>query len=72
MLHDDTDAGLRRRVLVGTNTAQNMTEPVIYIYLAILGSVAGAFSTRAPASGLVSFVMPILPLAALYSAMGRR
>ncbi|MGD0412006.1 MAG: hypothetical protein ABSC18_09900 [Verrucomicrobiota bacterium] len=47
-----------------------MNEPALCFFLAILGSVAGAFLRRVRASGVVALLLPVAPGAALWMATG--
>jgi hypothetical protein len=48
-----------------------MNEPIFYLFMALLGSIAGILSERFRASGLVALILPVIPGAALWSAIGR-
>jgi hypothetical protein len=48
-----------------------MNEPIFYLFMALLGSIAGILSERFRASGLVALILPVIPRAALWSAIGR-
>jgi hypothetical protein len=47
-----------------------MNEPALCFFMAILGSVAGAFSTRLRASGRLAVILPVAPGAAFWMAAG--
>jgi hypothetical protein len=38
-----------------------MNQPAVFIFMAILGTIAGAFSQRLRASGRMALVLPIVP-----------
>jgi hypothetical protein len=48
-----------------------MNEPTVYLFMALLGSIAGFLSERLRASGLVALILPVIPGVALWSAIGR-
>ncbi|MEI6785948.1 MAG: hypothetical protein WCQ21_34105 [Verrucomicrobiota bacterium] len=48
-----------------------MNAPAVYLFMALLGSVAGFLSQRLRASGVVALILPVIPGAALWSAIGR-
>ena len=47
-----------------------MNEPLC-LFLAVLGSLAGLWSQRLRASGLVALLLPVVPGAAVWLALGR-
>jgi len=48
-----------------------MTEPAVYLFVAAFGTIAGILSERFRASGLVAIILPVIPGAVLWSAIGR-
>jgi hypothetical protein len=57
--------------LFGISVLAFMNEPIFYLFMALLGSIAGILSERFRASGLVALILPLIPGAALWSAIGR-
>ena len=55
----------------GISVLAFMNEPIFYLFMALLGSIAGILSERFRASGLVALILPVIPGAALWSAIGR-
>ena len=48
-----------------------MNQPAVYVFMALLGSIAGALSRRARASGVMALILAMAPGLALWQAMGR-
>jgi hypothetical protein len=48
-----------------------MIEPAFYLFMALLGSIAGLLAERFRASGLVALILPVIPGPALWAAIGR-
>ncbi len=48
-----------------------MNESAVYLFMALAGSIVGALSQRFRASGLAALMLPVIPGAALWMAIGR-
>lgn len=48
-----------------------MTEPALFFFMALLGTMGGLFSERFRPSGRIAVALPLVAGAALYSAIGR-
>ena len=48
-----------------------MNHPVLFLFLAVFGSIAGALLERTRASGVIALVLPVVPGGAFWLAMGR-
>jgi hypothetical protein len=48
-----------------------MNQPAVLFFMAILGTIAGAFSQRLRASGLAALVLPMAPGLVLCMVLGR-
>jgi hypothetical protein len=48
-----------------------MNQPAVLFFMAILGTIAGAFSQRLRASGAAALMLPLAPGLALWLALGR-
>jgi len=58
--------------MISTHYGQtSMTEPAVYLFVAAFGTIAGILSERFRASGLVAIILPVIPGAVLWSAIGR-
>jgi len=47
-----------------------MSQPAVFLYLAVLGLIGGLLSERARASGVAALILPIVPAAAFWMALG--
>lgn len=52
-----------------TLDAKFMNQPAVLIFMAILGTIAGAFSQRLRASGVAALLLPMVPGLALCLAL---
>jgi hypothetical protein len=48
-----------------------MNQPAVLFFMAILGTIVGAFSQRLRASGVAALMLPLAPGLALWLALGR-